>query len=69
MCAPCERVRRGSGAATLVRHNGKTGFSDASVLMQLRQHEFAEPVPSLFSARSTFLWFDPARAEACRTET
>ena len=25
MCAPCERVRRGSEAATLVRHSDKTG--------------------------------------------
>ena len=46
MCAPCERVRRGSEASTLVRHSGQHWFSDVSARMQLRQLESVEPVPS-----------------------
>jgi hypothetical protein len=37
MCAPCERVRRGSEAATLVRHSGENWLSDVSGRMRLQQ--------------------------------
>ena len=37
MCAPCERVRRGSEAATLVRHSGENCLSDVSGRMRLQQ--------------------------------
>ena len=47
MCAPCERVRRGSEAATLVRHSGQNWFSDVSARMRLRQPGSVGPVPSL----------------------
>ncbi len=47
MCAPCERVRRGSETATLVRHSGQSWFSDVSARKQLRQHEFVGLAPSL----------------------
>jgi hypothetical protein len=47
MCAPCERVRRGSEAATLVRHSGQSWFSDVSAQMQLRQPESVGPAPWL----------------------
>jgi hypothetical protein len=47
MCAPCERVRRGSEAATLVRHSGQSWFSDVSAQMRLRQHESVGLEPSL----------------------
>ena len=47
MCAPCERVRRGSESATLVRHGEQNWFSDVSARMRLRQPEFAGPAPSL----------------------
>ncbi len=47
MWAPWERVRRGSEAATLVRHSGQNWFSDASARMRLRQHESVGLAPSL----------------------
>ena len=47
MCAPCERVRRASGAATLVRHSGQNWFSDVCARMRLRQPESVAPAPSL----------------------
>jgi len=47
MCAPFERVRRGSEAATLVRYTGQHWFSDVSALMQLRLPESVGPSPSL----------------------
>ncbi len=47
MCAPCERVRRGSEAATLVRHSGENWLSDVSGRMQLQQPESVGPAPSL----------------------
>ena len=47
MCAPCERVRRGSEAATLMRHSGQNWFSDVSARMRLRQHESVGPALSL----------------------
>ena len=47
MCAPCERVRRASETATLVRQNGQSWFSDVSARMQLRQPESVGPAPSL----------------------
>jgi hypothetical protein len=47
MCAPCERVRRGSEAATLVCHSGQNWISDVSAQMRLRQHESVGPAPSL----------------------
>jgi hypothetical protein len=45
MCAPCERVRRGSEAATLVRQSREGWFSDVSAQMQLRQPESVGPEP------------------------
>ncbi len=47
MWAPCERVRRGNEAATVVRHSGQNWFSDVSARMRLRQHESVGLVPSL----------------------
>ena len=47
MCAPCERVRRGSEAATLMGHRGQDWFSDVSALMRLRQPESVGPALSL----------------------
>ena len=47
MCAPCERVRRTGGAATLVRHIRQGWISDVSAQMQLRQLESVGPAPSL----------------------
>ncbi len=48
MCAPCERVRRGSEAATLAYHRpGQNRFSGASAQMRLRQRESVEPASSL----------------------
>ena len=37
MCPPCERVRRGSEAATLVRYSGENWLSDVSGRMRLQQ--------------------------------
>jgi hypothetical protein len=47
MCAPCERVRRGSEAATLVRYSGENWLSDVSGQMRLQQPESVGPAPSL----------------------
>jgi hypothetical protein len=47
MRAPCERVRRGSEAATLVRYSVQNWFSDVSARTRLRQHESVGPAPSL----------------------